>query len=91
VEVIQEDPAGAEIRLALLQDGDHFGEIALLHQVVRTASVRTLTPCIFLALQRGQFNRLLSRVPNLRETLETIQLERAAMREPRHETETIVR
>jgi ATP-binding cassette, subfamily B, bacterial len=73
------DPAGADVRLAVLQDGDHFGEIALLHRVVRTASVRTLTPCIFLALQRGQFDRLLARVPNLRETLERIRLQRAAM------------
>jgi len=63
----------------VLQDGDHFGEIALLHQVVRTASVRTLAPCIFLSLQRGQFDRLLAQVPSLRETLETIQLQRAAM------------
>ena len=91
VEVIHQDPAGAEDRLAVLQDGDHFGEIALLHHVVRTASVRTLTPCIFLALQRGQFDRLLSQVPNLRETLETIELQRAAITGPRHETENIVR
>ena len=76
--MIHEDPQGDEQRLAVLQDGDHFGEIALLHQVVRTASVRTITPCIFLALQRGQFERLLAHVPNLRETLETIEMQRAA-------------
>ncbi|HEX3247604.1 MAG TPA: ATP-binding cassette domain-containing protein, partial [Chloroflexota bacterium] len=79
VEVIDENPAGEESRLAILQDGDHFGEIALLHRVVRTASVRTLTPCIFLSLQRGQFDRLLSRAPSFREYLESIELQRAAV------------
>lgn len=81
VEVIHQNPAGEEDRLAVLQDGDHVGEIALLHQVVRTASVRTVTPCIFLSLQRSQFERLLTRVPELRETLETIEMQRAATKE----------
>jgi ATP-binding cassette, subfamily B, bacterial len=77
VEVVHQDATGATRRLAILQDGDHFGEIALLHQVVRTASVRTLTPCVFLSLHRAQFDRLVAQVPNLRATLETIQLQRA--------------
>jgi ATP-binding cassette, subfamily B, bacterial len=80
VEVIHQNPAGEEARLAILHDGDHFGEIALLHRVVRTASVRTLTPCVFLSLQRGQFDQLLSREPNFREYLETIELRRAAVK-----------
>ena len=79
VEVMHHGPDGEASRLAVLQDGDHFGEIALLHQVVRTASVRTITPCILLSLQRSQFERLLAHVPNLRETLETIGLQRAAI------------
>jgi len=81
VEVIRRDPTGEENRVAVLQDGDHFGEIALLHQVVRTASVRTVTPCVFLSLQRGQFDRLLSHVPDLRETLQAIEQERAASKD----------
>jgi ATP-binding cassette subfamily B protein len=81
VEVVHENLAGEESRLAILQDGDHFGETALLHRVVRTASVRTLTPCIFLSLQRGQFDQLLSREPRFREYLETIELQRASARD----------
>lgn len=81
VDVIRTDPTGEEHRVAVLQDGDHFGEIALLHQVVRTASVRTITSCIFLSLQRSQFDRLLSDVPHLRETLEMIEMQRATIQD----------
>jgi hypothetical protein len=38
-----------------------------------------MTPCIFLSLQRSQFDRLLSHVPNLRETLEAIEIQRVAV------------
>jgi ATP-binding cassette subfamily B protein len=78
LEVTRREPSGSERRLAVLQDGDHFGEIALLHHVVRTASVRSLTPCTLLALQRGQFKRLVARAPNLRESLEEIVDRRSA-------------
>jgi ATP-binding cassette subfamily B protein len=62
---------GAETFVARLQDGDYFGEIALLKKIARTASVRTETPCIFLTLQREQFARFLQKVPQLRSKLET--------------------
>jgi len=58
-----------EQRIAVLQDGDYFGEIALLQDVPRTATVRTQVPSIFLSLERAQFSTLLERVPNLRELL----------------------
>lgn len=70
VEVVRRDPAHAkETIVATLQDGDHFGEIALLKRVPRTASVRTLTPCLLLSLTRAQFNLLLDRAPEIRERL----------------------
>ncbi len=76
VAVSSRDDAGREQRLRVLQDGDHFGELALLHNEPRSASVRTLTPCVFLTLQRGQFNSLLERVPTLRPTLEAVHAHR---------------
>jgi ATP-binding cassette subfamily B protein len=78
VEVFHEGPDGREQRLANLQDGDHFGEIALLENVPRTASVRTLTPTVFLTLQRGQFNELMEQAPRLREALEESAVNRLA-------------
>jgi MFS family permease len=44
---------GAEV--ATLRDGDHFGEIALLRDVPRTASVRTHRESTLLALGRDDF------------------------------------
>ena len=69
VDVIQEDPDGAEVRVAVLHDGDYFGEIALLQDVPRTASVITRAPSVFLSLERSEFASLLKRAPGLREIL----------------------
>ena len=55
-----------ERQLTVLQDGDHFGEIALLENSPRTATVTTLVPTTLLSLSRGHFNGLLDQVPGLR-------------------------
>jgi len=69
VDVVQQGNDGAENRIAVLHDGDYFGEIALLEDVPRTASVITRTPSVFLSLERSEFSSLLERAPGLRETL----------------------
>jgi ATP-binding cassette subfamily B protein len=70
VEVLKADGGGPEQRVAILEDGDFFGEIALLKDKPRAASVRTLTQCVFLTLQRDQFTSLVGRAPHLRATFE---------------------
>jgi ATP-binding cassette, subfamily B, bacterial len=61
---------GDQRRLRVLQVGDHFGELALLRNIPRTASVRTLTPCTLLALASEQFNYVIERAPQLRTRME---------------------
>ncbi len=61
-----------ETRLAVLEDGDYFGEIALLRKVPRAATVTTLTRCILLALPGEHFQRLMESDPELKETLEQV-------------------
>ena len=72
VEVLVADETEATRRIAVLEIGDHFGEIALLRLVRRTASVRTLRPSTFLALQRAHFELLLQRAPQLRARMEDV-------------------
>ncbi len=61
---------GREKRTATLEDGDFFGELAFLDSKPRNASVRTLSPSLFLVLRRREFERLLENEPGLREALE---------------------
>ena len=48
-------PSGDRIEVNHLYSGDTFGEIALFDQRQRTASIKTLTPCQLLQIQRDHF------------------------------------
>ena len=62
----------ASKRAAVLQDGDYFGEIALLSNRPRNATVRSLTACVCLTLQRDRFRAMLDRSAPLRERMEQV-------------------
>jgi ATP-binding cassette subfamily B protein len=52
--------------LAVLEDGDYFGEIALEREDgLRTATVRTQLPSLFLTLERKHFESLMANFPAL--------------------------
>ena len=51
VEVVHEE-GGAEVRLAVLEEGDFFGEMALFEQDVRSATVRSLGESQVLTVDR---------------------------------------
>jgi ATP-binding cassette subfamily B protein len=72
VEVLTTGPTGEERQLAVLRDGDYFGEMALLENIPRTATVRARAPTILLTLEREQFDHLLNSVPDLRLAFEQI-------------------
>lgn len=59
-------------RLALLKDGDHFGEIALLRNVPRNATVRTVGESLLLVLSREVFLHALNADLSLSERVEQI-------------------
>ncbi|HKG14073.1 MAG TPA: ABC transporter transmembrane domain-containing protein [Pyrinomonadaceae bacterium] len=61
VAVSAADDEGRARRLAILEDGDFFGEIALLTDSPTTATVETLTQSTFLVLQREQLQNLMRR------------------------------
>ena len=60
---IQSEPSGRE--LVELSDGDFFGEIALLNEVIRTATARAKTDCQLLSLFQPDLLSLLDRNPRL--------------------------
>jgi ATP-binding cassette subfamily B protein len=66
VEVVKEDASAGSQKVAVLDDGDYFGEVALLQRVPRTATVRTLSPSLLLSLRDTHFQALLQRQPGLK-------------------------
>lgn len=48
--------------------GDFFGEVALLHNVPRTANVRAITRCDIFVLAREDYENVLRYFPDLRES-----------------------
>jgi MFS family permease len=73
--VIQEGRAAVEIdarRVRTLSSGDFFGEIALVRDVPRTATVRALTPLVLAALERDVFVATLTHHPASAEAVGSI-------------------
>lgn len=65
-----------EQRVAILRAGELFGEIALLDDKPRTATVRTLEPTILLRVERAHVQQLLKRTDPVIRYLLTLLLER---------------
>ncbi len=47
-------------RLKILRDADYFGELAVLTGEARNASVKALTDCLLLRLERSDFHQVLA-------------------------------
>ncbi len=60
------DAHGERLRLAIYGDGDYFGEAALTGDHTHTTTARTLTPSIFVTLDRDRLHEVLDRTPDLR-------------------------
>jgi MFS family permease len=60
---------GREVEVATLSKNDYFGEIALLRDVPRTATVRSRGPVELYSLGRSDFQELLKRSEDLRATM----------------------
>lgn len=62
-----------------LSDGSYFGEICLLTNARRVASVRAETYCNLFSLSVDHFNAVLDQYPLMRKTMETVAAERFAL------------
>lgn len=70
-------PSGKE--MCHLKDGDHFGEIALIFQEPRTASVVAVTPCELLILKRSDFLDVMNTHPESKRKLISMASKRLKM------------
>lgn len=66
VEISALNRYGKKVHLAIMGSGGYFGEMALIGDRPRTATVQTLTPCIFLTLEREQFLAILNEDPEVK-------------------------
>jgi hypothetical protein len=78
VEVIREEADGAERLLAKMGEGEYFGEMALISDAPRTATVRALTPVDAVSMGGSDFTALYAYLPGLRQRVEATMKQREA-------------
>lgn len=69
---VERETDGKTLSVATLQPGDYFGEMALIKDAARMASVVARTEARVYSLGQGDFNRLLYLAPHLREAIEGV-------------------
>lgn len=74
--IIEGEQPGDEKKVATLQQGEYFGEMALLNQKTRSATIRCTKPTNLLALRQGDFRALVSSLPDLKLSFENVMHER---------------
>jgi Phage capsid-like protein/Cyclic nucleotide-binding domain len=67
VEVLSKGVHGSDLRIALLTDGEFFGETDLVSDKPSDVTVRTITPCILLTLSRKDLDAVLADAPQMNE------------------------
>ena len=67
VEVLSKGVHGSNLRIALLTEGEFFGETDLVSDKPSDVTVRTITPCVLLTLSRKELDSILSGLPNIGE------------------------
>jgi len=63
--VTSRSPEGKEVTFSIMDPGEVFGEIALLHDQQRTATVVAMEPCDLLVVARRDLLPLLERQPSM--------------------------
>ncbi len=60
VEVLSKGAHGTDLRIALLTDGEFFGETDLVSDKPSEVTIRTITPCVLLTLSRKDLDTVLT-------------------------------
>ena len=78
VEAIREEENGEQRLLATMGPGEYFGEMALISEAPRTATVRAKSAVEAVSMGRADFTTLYAYLPDLRQRVETLMRKRAA-------------
>jgi CRP-like cAMP-binding protein len=78
-EVIKEMPDGQEIHLASLKAGEFFGEMGIVGNTPRSATVRAATPLEALSIHRSYLGPIFSYLPAWKETVREEYAQRTEM------------
>ena len=65
VEVLSKGAHGSDLRIALLTEGEFFGETDIVSDKPSEVTIRTITPCVVLTLTRKDLDAVLKELPNL--------------------------
>ena len=66
VEVLSKGVHGSDLRIALLTEGEFFGETDLVSETPSDVTIRTLTPCVLLTFSRKELDALLNELPSVK-------------------------
>ena len=66
VEVLSKGVHGSDLRIALLTEGEFFGEADVVSDKPSDVTIRTITPCVLLTLSRKDLDAVLKELPNLK-------------------------
>jgi len=72
VDVIRETPGKEDLVLTRLGEGQFFGEVGILSDSPRTATIRAATDVEVLSIHRSYFASLFSYLPMFREKVQTV-------------------
>ena len=63
--VVHSDFDGSEMRLAVLNTGDSFGEMSMIQGKARSATIRTLEDCILFRIHVEKFVKFIEKEPKM--------------------------
>lgn len=81
----EENGVKTEQVVATLKEGEYFGEMALMNQRTRSATIRCKKAMNLLALRQGDFRALVANLPELREGFEEVMNQRIGEGVPNRE------
>lgn len=58
--------------IGTMSQGDHFGEMSVLADIPRQATVKTKTSCLLISISRAHFRNLMKVVPDVGESVQNV-------------------